>query len=89
MSTHRKNRKADTFYDLIAFDKKSGKIVGFCSLMDISRAVFQNAYLGYGVLSPYWGRGFGKEMVRAVIEIAFKNLGVHRVEAGIDPANKR
>lgn len=89
LSTHRKNRKTDTFYDLIAFDKKSGEIIGFCSLMDISRAVFQNAYLGYSILSPYWGKGFGKEMVKAVIEVAFKNLGIHRVEAGIEPANRR
>lgn len=57
--------------------------------MDISRAVFQNAYLGYGVLSTKWGKGYGKEMVKAIMEIAFKTLKIHRVEAGIEPANKR
>ena len=61
--------------------------MGFCSLMDISRAVFQNAYLGYGVLSPYWGQGYGKEIVRAVMDIGFKELGIHRLEAGIEDGN--
>ena len=89
LSTQKKNRDSDVFYDFIAFDKKTGEIVGFASLMDISRAVFQNAYLGYGVLSTKWGKGYGKEMVKATMEIAFKTLKIHRVEAGIEPANKR
>lgn len=41
LSTQKKNRNDDVFYDFIAFDKKSGEIIGFVSLMDISRAVFK------------------------------------------------
>jgi len=89
LSTHHKNRENDTFYDLVAFNKKSGEIVGFSSLMDISRAVFQNAYLGYGVFNTYWGKGLGKEMVKATLEIGFNNLQIHRIEAGIEPKNSR
>ncbi len=89
LSTQKKNRNDDVFYDFIAFNKKSGDITGFVSLMDISRTVFQNSYLGYGVLSPHWGKGYGKEMVKGVLEIAFKVLKLHRVEAGIEPQNKR
>lgn len=89
LSAQRKNRKNDFFYDFTAFEKNSGKIVGFSALMDITRVIFQNAYLGYGVFSPYWGKGYGKEMTKSTIEIAFKNLKLHRVEAGIEPSNKR
>ncbi len=89
LSTQKKNRKSDTFYDFIAFHKNTGEIIGYSSLMDVSRAVFQNAYLGYGILSPKWRNGFGSEMVKATLEIAFKVLKIHRVEAGIEPTNKR
>lgn len=89
LTAQKKHRKSDYFYDLVAFEQRSGKIIGFSSLMDISRAVFQNAYLGYGVLSPYWGQGYGKEMIQATCEIAFKVCKLHRVEAGIDPRNAR
>jgi [ribosomal protein S5]-alanine N-acetyltransferase len=89
LTSLKKNCSADSYYDLFAFDKKIGAIVGHISLMDISRAIFQNAYLGYGILSPHWGKGYGYEMAKAGIEIAFKVLKLHRVEAGIDPSNKR
>lgn len=89
LTTQKKNRDKDYFYDLIAFDKKTGAIVGFASLMEVSRGVFQNAYLGYGVLSTHWGEGYGKEMVQEILKIGFKDLKIHRIEAGIEPKNKR
>lgn len=89
LSEQKSNRKNDMCYNFVAFDQTTGEIVGFTSLMDISRALFQNAYLGYSVLSTQWGKGYGKEMVKTTIEIAFKHLKLHRVEAGIEPANKR
>lgn len=89
LQLHAIRRKKDTFYDFVAFDKNSGQLIGFSSLMDISRGIFQNAYLGYGIFNQYWGNGFGKEMVKATTEIAFKDLQIHRLEAGIEPKNKR
>lgn len=41
LSTQKKNRDNDYFYDLIAFDKKTGAIIGFASLMEVSRAFFK------------------------------------------------
>ena len=70
LNTQKKNAQADKIYDFIGFEKKTGKIVGFSSLMDINRGVFQNAYLGYGILNPYWGQGYGKEMVLETIKFA-------------------
>lgn len=83
------NRDQDKFYDLAVFSKMNGELIGFVSLMDLSRSAFQNAYLGYRIFSPYWKQGYGKEMVKAVIELAFNDLKLHRVEAGIDPNNRR
>jgi len=57
--------------------------------MDISRGIFQNAYLGYSVLNSYWGQGFGKELAKCAIKIGFTELELHRIEAGIAPNNIR
>lgn len=79
LSRERKQRRDDHLYVFVAFCKKSGDIIGRCTLMDISRGVFQNAYLGYGVLSTHWRQGFGKEMVTTLLAIAFKDHRLHRV----------
>ncbi len=89
LKTQNKNIKNDDFIDLIAFHKKTGAIIGFSSLMDISRGVFQNAYLGYRILNPYWREGYGKELIDATIDFSFKKLKLHRLEAGIHPRNIR
>ena len=79
----------DITYRLAVFEKKSGALIGHTFLMDISRGIFQNAYLGYQIFNPYWGQGFGQEMVEGTVLLAFKSLKLHRVEAGISPYNRR
>lgn len=63
--------------------------MGGISLMDISRQAFQNANLGYWIFNNHWGKGYGKEAVRLAIDIAFRDLKLHRLEAGIEPKNRR
>lgn len=88
LSAQKKNRNDDYFFDLGIF-LKDGTLVGRVSIMDISRQVFQNAYLGYRINNNHWGKGYGKEGVKLGLEIAFKELKLHRIEAGIEPTNKR
>jgi ribosomal-protein-alanine N-acetyltransferase len=88
LQSQKKNRDSDYFFDFGIF-LKDGTLVGGVSIMDISRQVFQNAYLGYRINNNYWGKGYGKEGVRLGIEMAFKELKLHRLEAGIEPTNKR
>jgi ribosomal-protein-alanine N-acetyltransferase len=82
------DRQRDHTYQLAVFLKSDGSLIGRVALMDVSRAIFQNAYLGYSIFNIYWNQGFGKEAVKAGIEIAFEDLKLHRVEAGIQPKNK-
>lgn len=89
LKSQKEKRLADSFYDLAVFHRTTGEIIGTVALMDVSRAVFQNAYLGYRVFNPHWKQGYGKEMVQAALKLAFHDLKLHRVEAGIDPKNKR
>lgn len=86
--TQAKNRKDDYFYDFGIF-LKDGSLVGWVSLMDVSRQVFQNAYLGYRIFNNHWGKGYGKPGVKLAIQIAFEDLNLHRLEAGIHAQNKR
>ena len=66
-----------------------GGLVGYVSVGNIVRRAFQSAYLGYGAFTGHDGRGLMTEGLRAVVALAFSDLGLHRVEANIQPANAR
>lgn len=89
LKVQKEQRHKDHYYEFGVFLKNDGTLIGLVSLMDISRGVFQNAYLGYRIFNTYWGNGFAQEASRAAIEIAFKKLKLHRIEAGISPDNKK
>jgi [ribosomal protein S5]-alanine N-acetyltransferase len=69
-----------------------GELVAFCSLSQVFRGPFQNAYAGWRVSTPHCGNGFGQESVRAMLDIAFDSsplgLGLHRVQANVIPTNE-
>lgn len=85
----KKNRDEDRTYSLSIFHKKSGALIGNVALMDVSRGLFQNAYLGYNIFNTHWRQGYGKEAVKLALDLGFDELKLHRIEAGIDPQNKR
>jgi ribosomal-protein-alanine N-acetyltransferase len=79
----------DKTYCFGVFRKDDGMLIGEVRLMDISRGVFQNAYLGYRIFNNHWRQGYAQEACLAIMNIAFKKLKLHRIEAGIEPHNKR
>lgn len=62
-------------------------ILGVINLNEIVRGGFQSAYLGYYIGAPYAGQGYMREALKLVIDYAFHDLGLHRLEANIQPAN--
>ena len=64
-------------------------IVGQCRLSEIVRGPFQAAYLGFGLDRDAVGEGLMTEALRAVIEHAFSELGLHRIMANHMPENVR
>jgi ribosomal-protein-alanine N-acetyltransferase len=72
----------------IAREWESGRIVGVVNLSEIVRGYFQSAYMGYYGMAGMNGRGLMKEAVGLVVMHAFHSLGLHRVEANIQPANQ-
>jgi ribosomal-protein-alanine N-acetyltransferase len=89
LKKQKKLREQDRSYEFGIFRKEDGLFIGTVNLMDISRQIFQNAYLGYRIFNNYWGQGYATESCEAALRIAFKHLKLHRVEAGIAPTNKR
>jgi RimJ/RimL family protein N-acetyltransferase len=59
------------------------------NLSEIVRGSFQSAYMGYYALAPHAGKGFMSAGLTLVIERAFGELSLHRLEANIQPKNRR
>lgn len=64
------------------------RIVGMVNLSQVFHGPFCNAVMGYWVGKPYARSGCTSQGVRLVLARAFGELGLHRVEANIIPANK-
>ncbi len=67
--------------------RQNSAIMGVINLNEIVRGCFQSAYLGYYIGAPYAGQGSMREALMLVIDYAFRELGLHRLEANIQPAN--
>ena len=68
--------------------ERGGTMVGVVNLNEIVRGALQSAYLGYWGLAGGTGGGAMTEAVRLVVAEAFGPLGLHRVEANIQPGNE-
>ncbi|HVF63287.1 MAG TPA: GNAT family protein [Casimicrobiaceae bacterium] len=64
-------------------------LVGVVNLSEIVRGFFQSAYLGYYVFAPYAGKGYMTEALLLVLDKAFGDIALHRVEVNVQPDNAR
>ena len=63
------------------------EIAGVINVNDISRGPFLSATLGYYVSVARSGQGYMTEGLNLVKQYAFCELGLHRLEANIQPGN--
>ncbi|MGZ8599938.1 MAG: GNAT family N-acetyltransferase [Actinomycetota bacterium] len=68
---------------------EDGAIAGVANLSQIFLGNFRSAYLGYSAFVPFDGRGHMTAGIRLVLRQAFGPLGLHRVEANVQPDNAR
>ncbi|MEU1024232.1 GNAT family protein [Streptomyces sp. NPDC005904] len=68
-------------------ERDSGTIAGFINVNNIVRGAFRSAALGYGAFAHAHGRGLMSEGLTLVMTYAFGELGLHRLEANIQPGN--
>jgi [ribosomal protein S5]-alanine N-acetyltransferase len=72
---------------LIARESASGEVVGVINLNEIVMGVFKSAYLGYYGMQRFSRTGMMTEALIAAAAFAFDELGLHRLEANIQPDN--
>jgi len=66
----------------------SGELVGVANISEIVRGHFQSGYLGYYAFTPHARQGLMTEGLVQVINTAFRRLGLHRLEANVQPGNR-
>lgn len=64
-----------------------GAIAGVVNLNNIVRGQFLSAYLGFYAFEPWMRQGLMSAGLRLVIDLAFGELRLHRLEANIQPTN--
>jgi [ribosomal protein S5]-alanine N-acetyltransferase len=75
------------FAPYLACRVDDGAIVGFLNISEIVRGAFRSAFVGYGGVAGYAGQGYMTEGMRLLLREAFTKLGLHRLEANIQPEN--
>jgi ribosomal-protein-alanine N-acetyltransferase len=66
-----------------------GELAGVININEIVRDGFQSGYLGYYAFVPHAGRGVMRAGLAEVLRLAFREYGLHRLEANIQPGNMR
>ena len=74
---------------LVARERPSGALVGVVNLNEIVLGAFRSAYLSYWGYAGFGGRGLMTQALRGAVRYAFDEIGLHRVEASIQPGNVR
>lgn len=64
-----------------------GALAGVINVSQIVLSNFRSAYLGYYGSAPLRGQGYMAEGLRLLVRHAFTKLGLHRLEANVQPAN--
>ncbi len=72
-------------YDLIA--EVDGRFVGTGRLF-VRDPLNASGDIGYAIRAADWGHGYGTDVVRQLIALAFDGLGLHRVSATVHPENQ-
>jgi ribosomal-protein-alanine N-acetyltransferase len=70
-------------------DVESNELAGVININEIVRHAELSGRLGYYAFMPHAGNGLMCEGLQLVVDRAFRELGLHRLEANIQPSNRR
>jgi len=63
------------------------RVVGTATLFEID-PVHRRGEIGFALARPAWGEGLMSATLRTLFDFAFGRLGLHRLEADVDPRNE-
>jgi len=82
--TRRQNQES-----FFVISTQSNALVGVININDIVMYAQKAGRLGYYAFVPHAGNGLMREGLALVVKMAFREFGLHRLEANIQPANRR
>ncbi|MGG4396162.1 GNAT family N-acetyltransferase [Paenibacillus thiaminolyticus] len=77
----------DKAYLFVICAQASGQIIGEIMLTEVVRYNLQSCWIGYFLDKEQNGKGYMTEAVKLVVNYAFQELDLHRIEAGVMPHN--
>lgn len=82
------NRENASKYIFKVMDEANNEIIGHISLGNVNRA-HENARIGKVLVGPDYsrGKGYGTQMMLAVLQFAFEKLQLHKVTLGVFDCN--
>lgn len=84
--TYQEESSNDRSYTFGIFTNE-GRLIGTINLFQVLRGSLQSAFIGYFLDEKHNGKGYMTEAVKLLVEYAFKELKLHRIEAGVMPHN--
>ena len=84
----RRSRR-DTQESFLVIAQESNALAGVININDIVRYAEQSGRLGYYAFAPLAGTGLMFAGLSLVVRVAFRELGLHRLEANIQRNNVR
>jgi RimJ/RimL family protein N-acetyltransferase len=81
-----RHAEAETLFQWGIARREDDLVIGTCTLFRIDRE-HRRGELGYILRRDHWGRGLAHEALTALVSHAFGPMGLHRLEADIDPRN--
>lgn len=75
-------------YEYAVFSKTEDCFIGFADI-DIHKKNSSGGYgeIGYFLLPEFWGRGYATEIATMLIEVGFKHINLHKIEASCNYNN--
>lgn len=68
---------------------KEEKLIGKVKLSNIVYGVFRNGIIGYSIDKEYEGKGYMREAMELIINYAYEDMDLHRIEASALVENER
>jgi len=81
--------KCDDFRAFFVCRNDTGSIAGVFNISQVFYGPFQSAYLGFYAFAGHEAQGLMREGLALTLRMAFGKLRLHRLEANIQPTNKR
>lgn len=86
INQYEEDRGNDLAYNFGIFTNE-GTLIGTINLFQVLRGSLQSAFIGYFLDKRHNGKGYTTEAAKLMVDYAFTELKLHRIEAGVMPHN--